>query len=266
MKPLLHMKLPIISKLKYFAPAALFCALIANVSLASADEVKAAVAANFTVAIKRLTPIFEQKTGHTLIASFGATGQFFAQINNGAPFDVFLAADDEAPQELLKSGAAIASSHFIYATGRLALWSSTPGYVDADGKILNSDKFAKIAIANPKTAPYGQAATEALTALGLLDKLSPKFVVGQNIAQTQQFVSTGNVELGFIALAQVKGLPASERGSYWLVPSTLHKPIEQGAVVLSSSKNNAAATAFLTFLKTPEAVAVIRELGYEVAP
>ncbi len=177
-----------------------------------------------------------------------------------------MAADDQAPQQLLNSGAAVPSSHFIYATGRLALWSSTPGYVDAEGKILSSDRFVKIAIANPKTAPYGQAATETLSALGLLDKLSPKFVVGENIAQTQQFISTGNVELGFIALAQVKGLPASERGSYWLVPATLHKPIEQGAVVLSSSKNSEAATAFLTFLKSPEAVAVIRELGYEVAP
>ena len=260
------MKPPPIMKRQHFAPFALFCALIATVSFAAADEVKAAVAANFTVAIKRLTPIFEQKTGHKLLVSFGATGQLFAQINNGAPFDVFLAADDQAPQQLIKSGAAIASSHFIYATGRLALWSSTSGYVDADGKILNSDKFVKIAIANPKTAPYGQAATEALIALGLFDKLSPKFVVGENISQTQQFVSTGNVELGFIALAQVKGLPASERGSYWLVPSTLHKPIGQGAVALSSTKNSEAATAFLAFLKTPEAVVVIRELGYEVAP
>lgn len=256
----------LIKKQKHFAPLALICALLGDASFVSADEVKAAVAANFTVAIKRLTPIFEQQTGHKLLASFGATGQLYAQINNGAPFDVFLAADDQAPQQLIKSGAAISSSHFIYAIGRLALWSSTPGYVDAEGEILSSDKFVKIAIANPKTAPYGQAATETLTALGLLDKLSPKFVTGENIAQTQQFVSTGNVELGFIALAQVKGLPANGRGSYWLVPATLHKPIEQGAVVLSSSKNRAGATAFLAFLKSPEAVAVIRELGYEVAP
>jgi len=255
-----------IKQQRYFAPIALCCALLSNASFALADEVKAAVAANFTAAIKRLTPIFEQQTGHKLLASFGATGQLYAQINNGAPFDVFLAADDQAPQQLIKSGAAIANSHFIYATGRLALWSSTPGYVDAEGKILNSDKFVKIAIANPKTAPYGQAATDTLSALGLLDKLSPKFVIGENIAQTQQFVSTGNVELGFIALAQVKGLPASDNGSYWLVPATLHKPIEQGAVVLSSSKNSAGASAFLAFLKSPEAGAVIRELGYEVAP
>lgn len=250
-------------KRKLLSPIfALLFALTGNVS-AHADEVKAAVAANFSAAIKRLTPIFEQKTGHTLVTSTGATGQLFAQINNGAPFDVFLAADDQAPQQLIRNGNAVAASHFIYATGRLALWSNTPGYVDGDGKILSSDKFVKIAIANPKTAPYGQAAVETLTSLGLLDKLQPKFVTGENIAQTQQFISTGNVELGFIALAQVKALPTADRGSYWLVPATLHKPIEQGAVVLSASKTQAAASEFLAFLKSPEAIAVIRDLGYE---
>lgn len=248
---------------RFFPLATLLFALIGAATPVHADEVKAAVAANFTAAIKRLTPIFEQKTGHKLIASFGATGQLYAQINNGAPFDVFLSADDQTPQLLIKAGGADAASHFIYATGRLALWSGTPGYVDANGNILRSDKFSKIAIANPKTAPYGQAATEALTALGLLDKLSPKFVVGENIAQTQQFVSTGNVELGFIALAQVKALPAADRGSFWLVPANLHKPIEQGAVIVSASKNKEAAAAFLAFLKSPEANAVIRDLGYE---
>jgi molybdate transport system substrate-binding protein len=230
---------------------------------AHADEVKAAVAANFTAAIKRLAPIFEQKTGHKLIVSSGATGQLFAQINNGAPFDVFLAADDQAPQQLIENGNAVAASHFIYATGRLALWSNTPGYIDGDGKILRSDKFVKLAIANPKAAPYGQAAIETLTSLGLLDKLQPKFVTGENIAQTQQFISTGNVELGFIALAQVKALPAADRGSYWLVPATLHRPIAQSAVILNTAKAQAAAAEFFAFLKSSEAIAVIRDLGYE---
>lgn len=250
-------------KLKFIAAPALVAALSSAASFAAADEVRAAVAANFTTAIKKLAPLYEQKTGNKLLASFGASGQLYAQISNGAPFDVFLSADDSTPKKLIAEGGALADSYFIYARGRLALWSSTPGYVDADGKILHSDTFVKLAIANPKTAPYGQAATEALNALGLLDKLSPKFVTGENIAQTQQFVSTGNVELGFIALAQVKALPAVDRGSYWLVPATLHQPIEQGAVLLTRSKNNEAAAAFLAFLKSPEANAVIRDLGYE---
>jgi molybdate transport system substrate-binding protein len=222
------------------------------------------VAANFTAAIKKLAPLFEKKTGHKLLASFGATGQLYAQINNGAPFDVFLSADETTPQKLIAEGNAVPASYFIYARGRLALWSSQPGYVDDQGAILKSDKFTKIAIANPKAAPYGQAAIDALTALKLLDQLQPKFVMGENIAQTQQFVSSGNVPLGFIALAQVKSLAPEDRGSWWVVPTTLHKPIDQGAVQLSKSASAQAATAFLVFLKSPEAIAIIRELGYEI--
>ena len=231
---------------------------------AQADEVRAAVAANFTAAIKKLTPVFERKTGHKLVASFGATGQLYAQIRNGAPVDVFLSADDVTPQKLVAEGDAVGASYFIYARGRLALWSSQPGYVDAQGAILKSDKFTKIAIANPKTAPYGQAAIDALTTLKLLDTISLRFVIGENIAQTQQFVSSGNVPLGFIALAQVKALAPEDRGSWWVVPANLHQPIDQGAVLLSRAKDASAATAFLAFLKSPEAIAIIRELGYEI--
>ncbi|MET0378105.1 MAG: molybdate ABC transporter substrate-binding protein [Spongiibacteraceae bacterium] len=237
--------------------------LIFAAPLTQADEIKAAVAANFTATMKRLAPVFERTSGHKLVASFGATGQLYAQINNGAPFDVLLAADDTTPQRLVTEGNAIADSNFIYARGRLALWSSTPGYVDAEGAILKSDKFSRIAIANPKAAPYGRAAIDALTALQLLDRLQPKFVTGENIAQTQQFVSSGNVPLGFIALAQVKALAPEDRGSYWVVPSTLHKPIDQGAVLLKTASGSAAARAFLAFLKSPEAIVIIRELGYE---
>ncbi len=232
---------------------------------ASADEVKAAVAANFTAAIKKLAPLFEQKTGNTVVPSFGATGQLYAQISNGAPFDVFLSADDTTPKKLIAENNALADSYFIYARGRLALWSSTPGYVDDKGAVLKSNKFEKIAIANAKTAPYGQAAVEALTALQLLDQLQPKFVTGESIAQTQQFVSSGNVPLGFIAFAQVKALPDNERGSYWVVPAELHQPINQAAVQLNKASSPKAAAAFLEFLKSPEAKDIIRELGYESA-
>ncbi len=240
-----------------------FCSGLALSAQGFADEVKAAVAANFTAAIKKLTPLYEQKTGNKLLASFGATGQLYAQINNGAPFDVFLSADDSTPKKMVAEGTADADSYFIYARGRLALWSGTQGYIDDQGAILKSDKFAKIAIANPKTAPYGQATIETLTTLQLLDRLQPKFVVGENISQTQQFVSSGNVPLGFIALAQVKALSAADRGSYWVVPEQLHQPIEQGAVLLKT-EHIAAAKSFLAFLKSPEAAAIIRELGYEV--
>ena len=239
--------------------------LLSNIAAVSADEVKAAVAANFTAATKQLAPLFEKKTGHKLVASFGATGQFYAQINSGAPFDVFLAADDATPKKLIAEDSAVADSYFIYARGRLVLWSSTPGHVDDKGAVLKANQFEKIAIANPKAAPYGQAAIETLTALKLLDQLQPKFVTGENIAQTQQFISTGNVPLGFVALAQVKALPAADRGSYWVVPQELHQPIDQGAVLLSKADNPKAAAEFLAFLKSPEALAIIHELGYESA-
>jgi len=241
----------------------LLALLTLSLSTAHAAEVKAAVAANFTAAIKKLAPVFEKKTGHKLLASFGATGQLYAQIKNGAPFEVFLSADDTTPQKLINEGDAVTGSYFIYARGRLALWSSQPGYVDDQGAILQSDKFTRLAIANPKTAPYGQAAIDALTALKLLDAVSPKFVTGENIAQTQQFVGSGNVPLGFIALAQVKALAPEDRGSWWVVPANLHQPIDQGAVLLSKAKDAEAACAFLAFLKSPEAIAIIRELGYE---
>lgn len=243
----------------------LLLAMIISSALLHADEVTAAVAANFTAAIKKLTPLYEQKTGNKLIASFGATGQLYAQMNNGAPFDVFLSADDTTPKKLIAEGAAVADSYFIYARGRLALWSATPNYVDGNGHILKSDSFTKIAIANPKTAPYGQAAVETLTALKLLDRLQPKFVIGENIAQTQQFVSSGNAPLGFVALAQVKALPVNDRGSYWIIPVDLHQPIDQTAVQLRRSAHAEAAKSFLEFLKTPEAAEVIRDLGYEIA-
>ena len=245
-----------------FARFFLAFAFAANIAAVNAEEIKAAVAANFTAAIKKLTPLYEQKSGNKLIASFGATGQFYAQISNGAPFDVFLAADDSTPKKLIAEGKAIDNSYFVYTRGRLALWSGTPGYVDDKGEVLKSDQFVKIAIANPKTAPYGQAAIETLTSLKLLDKLQTKFVTGENIAQTQQFIASGNVPLGFIALAQVKALPAADRGSYWLVPADLHQHIDQGAVLLKSG--HTAAENFLAFLKSPEAIAIIREFGYEV--
>ncbi len=251
-------------KILTFAHGVAMLACLTPVSAVHADEVKAAVAANFTAAIKKIAPLYEKKTGNKLLPSFGSTGQLYAQISNGAPFDVFLAADDSTPQKLVDAGKTVTGSYFVYARGRLALWSSTPGYVDDKGAVLQSTQFSKIAIANPKTAPYGQAAIETLTSLKLLDQLQAKFVIGENIAQTQQFVSSGNVPLGFIALAQAKAMPAADRGSWWVVPQELHKPIDQAAVQLADISNAQAAASFLKFLKSPEAIAIIRELGYDV--
>ncbi len=242
----------------------LFALLLFAVATSTrADDVHAAVAANFTSAIKQLAPLFERQSGHRLIASFGATGQLYAQISNGAPFDLLLSADDTTPQKLIADGSGVADSYFIYACGRLALWSATAGYVDDAGAVLTGGGFNRIAIANPKTAPYGQAAIEFLTGRELLEPLRPKFITGENIAQTQQFVASGNVPLGFIALAQVLALPEAERGSYWVVPADGHQPIDQAAVILNTAKSRAAADAFFAFLKSPEAVAVIEALGYE---
>ena len=228
-----------------------------------ADRVHAAVAANFAGAMGRLAPLFEARTGHQLVPSFGASGQLYAQINQGAPFDIFLSADDITPRKLVASGHGLEDTEVLYARGRLALWSAAPGYVDNRGAILASGDFKRLAMANPKTAPYGRAALETLTGLGLEDRLRPRFVTGESVAQTHQFVASGNVPLGFVALAQVLALPVAQRGSHWLVPANLHQPIDQRAVLLRGSRSPEAASASLYFLQSPEATAIIRELGYE---
>jgi molybdate transport system substrate-binding protein len=229
-----------------------------------AAEVQVAVAANFTAPMQLIAADFEKATGHKAQLSFGATGKFYAQIKNGAPFEVLLAADDETPAKLEKEGAAVAGSRFTYAIGQLALWSAKPGYVDDKGAVLKQGTFAHLALANPKLAPYGAAAVETLTKLGLLGSIESKFVQGENIAQTFQFISTGNAELGFVALSQVYEGGKLKSGSAWLVPSALHTPIRQDAVVLTQGKDNPAAAALLKFLKTDQARAVIKSYGYEL--
>lgn len=226
------------------------------------QEVRAAVAANFTAAMNELSRAFNAATGHRVVASFGASGQLFAQIANGAPFDLMLAADNQYTARLIEDGLAVADSRFVYARGKLALWSSNPGYVDAGGQVLKDARFEKIAIANPKLAPYGRAAEQTLQALGLFEPLQPRFITGENIGQTQQFIASGNVPLGFVALAQVLALPEAQRGSYWIVPADLYQSLDQEAVLLKSAEHNEAARAFLAFLKTAEARDIIAKLGY----
>ena len=233
-------------------------------STAAAGEVQVAVAANFTAPMQAIAAAFEQATGNRVVAAFGATGQFYAQIKHGAPFEVFLAADDTTPARLEAEHATVAGSRFTYATGKLALWSAKAGYVDALGAVLTQQDFAHIAIANPKTAPYGLAATQVMHKLGLSETLAPKIVQGQSISQAYQFVSSGNAELGFVALSQIYKDGKIAGGSAWIVPAALHDPIRQDAVILAQGKDNTVARAFSDFLQGPQAAAIIKSYGYEL--
>lgn len=247
-----------------FARLSLVLAACLATHAALADEVQVAVAANFTAPIQAIAKDFEKDTGHKLVASFGATGQFYAQIKNGAPFEVFLAADDSTPAKLEQEKAVVPGSRFTYAIGKLALWSPKDGYVDAKGDVLKKGGFQHLSIANPKTAPYGLAATQVLDKLGLKDKLAGRIVEGQNIGQAYQFVSSGNAELGFVALSQIYKDGKVTAGSAWIVPADLYEPIRQDAVILEKGKDNAAAKALVDYLKGPKAAAVIKAYGYEL--
>ena len=238
-------------------------AALAFTTLARADVVQVAVAANFTAPARALAEVFARTTGHEAKLSFGATGAFYTQIKNGAPFDVLLAADDERPARLEKEGDTVAGSRFTYATGQLVLWSAKPGLVDDEGAVLKHGQFGKIAIANPKNAPYGAAAVEAMNKLGLAATLQPKLVTGESIGQTYNFIATGNAELGFVALAQVLDGGKLKSGSMWVVPAQYHAPIIQDAVILKRAASNPAAKAWMELLKTPQSKALIRSYGYE---
>ena len=223
---------------------------------AAAAEVHVAVAANFATPARQLAEPFLRGTGHRLVLSAGSTGKFYAQIKSGAPFEVLLSADQATPRRLEHDGLAVPGTRFTYATGRLALWS-VRGNVPIGEALLRKNEFQRLAIANPRLAPYGAAAQEVLQKLGLWANLRAKLVQGENIAQTFQFVSSGNAELGFVALSQVQG------GSHWLVPATLHAPLKQDAVLLARGKDNAAAASFLAFLRGEPARKLIRAYGYE---
>lgn len=245
-----------------FALTAVFGMLTLN--SAWADEVQVAVAANFTAPIQAIAKDFEKDTGHKLVASFGATGQFYAQIKNGAPFEVFLSADDTTPEKLENEGETVKGSRFTYAIGTLALWSPKAGYVDDKGEVLKKNDYKHLSIANPKAAPYGLAATQVLAKLNLTEATKGKLVEGQNITQAFQFVSTGNAELGFVALSQIYKDGKVSNGSAWIVPANLHDPIKQDAVILNKGKDNAAAKALVDYLKGSKAAEVIKSFGYEL--
>ena len=228
---------------------------------AFAAETKVAVAANFTEPAKQIAARFKARTGHDATLSFGSSGQFHTQIANGAPYEVLLSADRERPEKAEAEGLAVVGSRFTYAIGRLALYSKTPGLIDGRGAVLASGRFQKIAIADPRTAPYGVAAVETMKKRRVYDALRPKIVQGTSITQAYQFVDTGAAEVGFVALSQLSGVRG---GSRWTVPASDHTPIDQQAVLLKTGANSVAAKAFMAFLKGPEAKAIIRRYGYEV--
>ncbi|WP_298282023.1 molybdate ABC transporter substrate-binding protein [Acidocella sp.] len=242
-------------------------ALLAALTLvplgARAASTTVAVAANFTQPAKRLAAAFERKTGDNIVLSFGASGQFATEVTQGAPYAILLSADEERPKQLIALGLADESSLFTYAVGKLVLFSAKPGYVDAAGKVLGSGSFAHIAIADPKAAPYGAAGIETLKTLGVYATVAPKIVTGKSIAQTYQFIATGNAALGFVALSQVIKI---KTGSQWLVPAKDYQPIIQDAVLLKAGEHDPVAKAFLAYLKTPRAVKLISSYGYAAAP
>jgi len=223
-----------------------------------------AVAADFTKPMTEIAAEFEKATGHEAKLSFGSSGKAFAQIQSGAPFEVYLSASEKYPLELEKAGLVVPGSRFVYALGKLVLWSATPSYVDDKGEILKTGNFKHLALADPAHAPYGVVAEEVMTGLGVLDKLRPLFVMGENISQTFQFVTTGNAELGFVALAQVIDLQTGKigSGSGWVIPDELHGPFKQTAVLLQTGAENPAALALVDFLKTETTRTIIKKYGF----
>jgi molybdate transport system substrate-binding protein len=228
-----------------------------------AGEVSVAVAANFTAPMRKIAEAFERDTGHKALLAFGSTGKFYAQIKNGAPFDVLLAADARTPARLVAEGLGVKASGFTYAIGRLVLWSARTGFVDEQGAVLAAGKFERLALADPRLAPYGEAAVQTLKALGLYDRLAGKLVQGDSAAQAYQFVATGNAALGFVALSQVLVDGRIGAGSGWIVPSHLHTPIRQDALLLRRATSQPAALALAAYLRGDKARAIIRAHGYD---
>ena len=229
-----------------------------------AAEARVAVAANFAEPVKAIAAVLEKTTGHTLKISVGATGGLYAQIKNGAPFDVMLAADTKTPAQLEADGLAQLGGRFTYATGKLVLWSADAAKVDSQGAVLKGRGFRKLAVANPKTAPYGAAAIEVIDKLGLSASLTPKLVQGESIGQTYNFAFTGNAEIAFVAMSQVLDGGRLKGGSMWVVPQNLYAPIQQDAVLLKRGANNEAARALMTLLQSPNIKTLIRSYGYDL--
>jgi molybdate transport system substrate-binding protein len=230
---------------------------------AFAEQALVAVAANFVPPFREVVMEFETTTGHTLRVVSGSSGNFYAQIKNGAPFDLFFSADSEKPKLLEDEGLGVKGSRFTYAVGRLVLWSPDPDFVTGEDT-LRSERFKHLAIANPKTAPYGMAAMQAMQKLGVWEKLQPRIVMGENLGQTMGFIESGNAELGFVALSQALDPKLKVKGARWNVPTDLHEPIKQDVILIKKGKDNPAANALIAFMGRPQARAIIERYGYEL--
>jgi molybdate transport system substrate-binding protein len=237
--------------------------LSATIRSVNAAEVNVAVAANFSAPAQQIAALFQQESGHAVKLSFGSSGKLYAQIKNGAPFDVFLSGDEKIPQRLEQEGFAVKGSQFVYAPGKLVLWSAQAGFVDSNGAVLRTDAYNKLAVADAKLAPYGLAAKETLKSLELWNTVQRKLVTGESVTQTYQFAATGNAKLAFIALSQVYKNDEKMKGSYWIVPSSLYQPIKQSAVRLTSAKHPTASQAFLDFLRSKQAITILHDYGYD---
>ncbi len=240
-----------------------FCAACILSNFAKAETLTVAVASNFAKPIKEIVTLYEKQTQNKVRLSFGSSGKIYAQIKNGAPFDIFLSADQSKPAALEKEGDIVEGTRFTYATGRLALWSAASHLIDDKGLVLTQNKYEKLAIANPKLAPYGRAASEVLSSLKLLDVVKSKLIFGENIAQTYQFVSTGNADVGFVAYSQILHKGNIKNGSVWIVPEKLHSPILQDAVILKRAIKSKAAFGFIRFLRNNEVRTIIASYGYK---
>ena len=229
---------------------------------AQAAQATVAVAANFAEPLRALAAVLEKTTGHRLEIVVGATGRLYAQIANGAPFDLFLAADQATVAKAESEGLTVPGSRFLYATGQLVLWSARPDLVDKQGQVLRQDGWRRLAVANPRTAPYGAAAMQTLAQLGLTQALAPRLVQGESIAQTYNFAHTGNAELAFVALSQVLEGGRLKSGSMWVVPAQYHEPIRQDAVLLKRGARNEAARALVKLMQSPAGQDLIRSFGY----
>jgi molybdate transport system substrate-binding protein len=239
-------------------------AITALYPAARAEPILCAVAANFTPAARDIFERFEKRTGHGVAASFGSTGQLYAQIVNGAPFQVFMAADQTRPARLENQGLAVPGTRFTYAVGTLVLWSSQPGAINDGERTLRSSTWTWCAIANPRSAPYGAAAVQTLRALGLYETIRRRLVRGMNIAHAWQQVARGNAHIGFVALSQIALLPPRDKGSHWAVPPELYPPLLQQAQLLRKGETSLGARLLLEFLRTKEIQAVIRAYGYTI--
>lgn len=229
-----------------------------------AEQITVAAASNFSGAMDEIVTRFEEQSGHRVKVSYGSSGKLFAQVQHGAPFQAFFSADQAKPMALEKAGLVVPGSRFTYALGGLVLWSSQPELVDEEVHVLKQGNFNKLALANPKLAPYGAAAVEVLQVMDLFEVTSAKWVRGENISQTFQFVATGNADLGFVALSQVMQQGLINEGSYWIVPAQLYSPIRQDAVLLNRGKNSAGARALLGFVKGEIGKGIIENYGYQV--